>query len=48
LIDFRGTNLRVGMPVPEVRPVFTASQKKALGVESTGNEVRFPVVHVTF
>jgi hypothetical protein len=31
-----------------VRPVFTASQKKALLVESTGNEVRFPVVRVTF
>jgi hypothetical protein len=48
LINFYGTGLSVGMPVPEVRPVFTASQKKALGVESTGNEVRFPVVRVTF
>jgi hypothetical protein len=48
LINFQGKGLTVGMPVPEVRPVFTASQKKALGVESTGNEVRFPVVRVTF
>jgi hypothetical protein len=48
LINFQGTGLSVGVPVPEVRPVFTASQKKALGVESTGNEVRFPVVSVTF
>jgi hypothetical protein len=48
LINFQGRGLSVGMPVPEVRPVFTANQKKALGVESTGNEVRFPVVRVTF
>lgn len=48
LINLQGTGLSVGMPVPEVRPVFTASQKKALGVESAGNEVRFPVVRVTF
>ena len=49
LINFQGTrSIMVGMPLPEVRPVFTASQKKALGVESTGNEVRFPVVNVTF
>jgi len=48
LINFYGTGMSVGMPVPEVRPVFTASQKKALGVEAAGNEVRFPVVRVTF
>jgi hypothetical protein len=48
LINFQPRGISVGMPLPEVRPVFTASQKKALGVESTGNEVRFPVVHVTF
>ncbi len=48
LINLQGTGLSVAMPVPEVRPVFTASQKKALGVENAGNEVRFPVVRVTF
>jgi hypothetical protein len=48
LINLQGTGLRVGVPVPEVRPVFTAQQKKALGVENSGNEVRFPVVNVTF
>jgi hypothetical protein len=42
------TAFQVGVPLPEVRPVFSAAQKKALGVESAGNEVRFPVVHVTF
>ena len=51
LFDVRKGGLRVGVPVPEVRPVFTAQQKKALGVdERTGNatEVRFPVVSVSF
>lgn len=40
--------MSVGLPVPEFRPVFTATQKKALGVESAGNEVRFPVMSVSF
>lgn len=49
LINFQGTSsLRVGVPVPEVRPVFSANQKKAFGVESTGSEIRFPVMNVTF
>ena len=51
LINFQGSGTRqlsVGVPVPEVRPVFSAQQKKALGVENSGNEVRFPVVNVTF
>ena len=51
LIDFdvtRATDFRIGVPVPQVRPVFTAQQKKALGVDDKGTEVRFPVVSVTF
>ena len=49
LINFKATGLTVGVAgVPEVRPVFTAQQKKTLGVENSGNEVRFPVVNVTF
>lgn len=48
LINMRNGNFKVGLPVPEVRPVFTASQKKALGVEGAGSEVRFPVVGLTF
>jgi hypothetical protein len=31
-----------------VRPVFSASQKRAFGVESGGSEVRFPVMNLTF
>jgi hypothetical protein len=48
LINVRGTGFTMGVPVPEVRPVFSASQKKALGVESAGNELRFPVMNLTF
>jgi hypothetical protein len=48
LIDVRGSGLRMGVPVPEVRPVFTPQQKKLYAVESSAQEVRFPVVNVTF
>jgi hypothetical protein len=48
LINLRNGDMRVGVPLPEVRPVFSATQKKALGVESAGNEIRFPVMRVTF
>lgn len=48
LINLRSGGMSVGLPVPEFRPVFTATQKKALGVESAGNEVRFPVMSVSF
>ena len=48
LFNLRDGAIRVGLPVPEVRPVFSASQRKSLGVESAGNELRFPVVRLTF
>jgi hypothetical protein len=48
LINLRDGGFRVGVPIPEVRPVFTASQKKAFGVESAANEVRFPLMRLTF
>ena len=48
LFNVRGGNFKVGLPVPEVRPVFSASQKRSLGVEGAGSEVRFPVVGLTF
>lgn len=43
-----GLRFRVGLPVPEVRPVFTAAQQKTFAVTGSGSEVRLPVVHVTF
>jgi hypothetical protein len=46
--DLRSSSFRVGVPVPEVHPVFSAAQKKQFAVESAANEVRFPVMSLTF
>ena len=46
--DLRSASFRVGVPVPEVHPVFSASQKKEYALQSAANEVRFPVVRLTF
>lgn len=43
-----GGTFRMGVPVPNVRPVFSMAERKALGVTNPGNEVRFPVVHISF
>lgn len=46
--DLRTASFRVGVPVPEVHPVFSASQKKEYAVQSAANEVRFPVMRISF
>lgn len=46
--DLRSASFRVGVPVPEVHPVFSASQKKEYALQSAANEVRFPVMRLTF
>jgi hypothetical protein len=45
----RGT-LRIGVPAPEVRPVFTAAQQRQYGVRSSGGDVSvtMPVLRVAF
>lgn len=48
LFNLREGGFKLGLPLPEVRPVFTVSQRKSFGVENAGSEVRFPVVAVTF
>ncbi len=48
LLDVHHGSLRMGLPVPEVRPMLGATERKAFGVQNQGSEVRFPVVHVTF
>lgn len=48
LFDVHEGAFRVGVPVPSVRPVFSALDQKKLGVTNAGSELRFPVVHVTF
>ncbi len=49
LLDWRTheTPLRLGLPVPEVRPMYTAAEMKAYGVQQQ-TEVRMPVLRVTF
>jgi len=46
--SLRASSFKVGVPVPEVHPTFTAAQKKQFAVESAANEVRFPVMSLTF
>jgi hypothetical protein len=48
LFDVHGGNLRVGMPVPDFRPIMGANERTKMGVANQGNEVRFPVVKVAF
>ena len=47
LLAVRGGNVQLGMPIPDVRPVFTARQRAELGVKQE-TQVQVPVVHVTF
>jgi len=52
LIDIRATGavadaFRVGMPLPEVRPMYSVRQQAELGLPA-GTEVRFPLMAVTF
>lgn len=41
-------DVRLGVPMPEVRPVLGAAERARMGVENRGSELRFPVVRVTF
>lgn len=43
-----GGAFRMGIPVPEVRPLLSGAERQRLGAESRGSELRFPVVRVTF
>lgn len=47
LLAVRHGALQLGVPVPEVRPVFTAKQRMELGVQQA-TEVRMPLVNVSF
>jgi hypothetical protein len=52
LLDFRSTGsatdgFRVGVPLPDVRPMYSKREQAALGLPQ-GTEVRLPVVAVTF
>jgi len=48
LLDMHGGQLRVGVPVPDVRPIFTIAEQRQYGTRSTQNELRMPLLHITF
>ncbi|MDP8999207.1 MAG: hypothetical protein M3O46_03750 [Myxococcota bacterium] len=47
LVDVRGGDLRVGVPIPDVRPVFTVADLRQYGMRDQ-TELRLPVLHVAF
>ncbi|MGD0678951.1 MAG: hypothetical protein ABSC94_26400 [Polyangiaceae bacterium] len=47
LLDMHEGSLRMGVPLPDVRPVFTVAEQLQYGMRSE-SELRVPVLHVTF
>lgn len=47
LFDLHEGSFRMGVPVPDVRPVFTVAQQRQYGMQSQ-TELRMPVLHVSF
>ncbi len=47
MIDYGSRELRLQLPVPDVRPVFSAQERKQYGM-AQASEVRLPLVHVAF
>jgi hypothetical protein len=47
LLDVNGGTLRLGVPVPEVRPVFSATELRQYGLAQQ-TEVRMPLVKIAF
>jgi hypothetical protein len=47
LLDMRPGQVRMGVPVPDVRPVFSVAQQRQYGMRAE-TELRVPVLHVTF
>jgi hypothetical protein len=47
LLDVHRGAFRVGVPVPDVRPVFSLVEQRQYGMQAQ-TEIRMPVVHVSF
>ncbi len=47
LLDLHQGAFRMGVPVPDVRPVFSVAQQRQYGMRGE-TELRVPVLHVTF
>jgi hypothetical protein len=48
LFDVHGGSLRFGVPVPDVRPVFTVAEQRQYGLSRAETELRMPMLHMTF
>jgi hypothetical protein len=48
LIDVHGGSLRLGVPVPEMRPVYTVAEQRQYGLLHAETEVRMPMLSMTF
>ena len=48
MFHFEGGQLRVGVPVPEVRPMYTAMEQKTYGVSGNATQVQMPMLRVRF
>jgi len=47
LVNMNGGSIRIGVPVIDVRPVFTAAEQRQYGMKND-TELRMPVVAVSF
>jgi hypothetical protein len=47
LFDVHSGSLRLGLPVPDVRPVFSVAERRQYGMQAE-TEVRMPMLHMTF
>jgi hypothetical protein len=48
LLDVHDGDLRLGVPVPAVVPMFSAAEAKAYGLTRNDAEVKMPVLHIAF
>jgi hypothetical protein len=47
MVDLREGGFRMGVPVPDVRPVFTVAEQRQYGMRGE-TELRLPLLHVAF
>jgi hypothetical protein len=47
LFDLHEGSFRMGVPVPEVRPIFSLAEQRQFGMQAQ-SELRMPVLHVVF
>src|ERR1700722_11724467 len=48
LFDVHGGSLRLGVPVPDVRPVFSLVEQRQYGLLHAETKLRMPMLHMTF